>query len=157
MSQQRVSRRQFLESTALGAAALATRVPTAAPSATPHPAASFRAPRTAAFELEEATIADLQAGMKSAKYTSVRLCQLYLARIQAMDKTGLNLHAVIETNPDALAIAAQLDAERKAGKLRGLLHGIPILIKDNIATGDKMLTTAGSLSRPSSGFASPYS
>jgi len=83
--------------------------------------------------------------MKSGKYTSQRLTQLYLARIQALDKTGANLHAVIETNPDALAIAAQLDAERKAGKLRGALHGIPILIKDNIATGDKMLTTAGSL------------
>src|SRR5437660_2475669 len=140
MSSHPVSRRQFLESTALGAAAVAI---------VPRPAVSSPSlvlvPHFPAFELEEATIAELQAGMKSGKYTSVRLCQLYLARIQAMDKTGPSLRAVIETNPDALAIAAQLDAERKAGKLRGALHGIPVLIKDNIATGDKMLTTAGSL------------
>ena len=134
-----VSRREFLEATALGAAATAIRVPPGAPRGpTPHTPLP-------AFELEEATIADLQAGMKSGKYTSQRLCQLYLARIQSMDKTGPNLHAVIETNPDALAIATQLAAERKAGKVRGPLHGIPVLIKDNIATGDKMLTTAGSL------------
>src|SRR5437660_4945358 len=140
MSSHPVSRRQFLESTALGAAAVAI---------VPRPAVSSPSlvlvPHFPAFELEEATIAELQAGMKSGKYTSVRLCQLYLARIQAMDKTGPSLRAVIETNPDALAIAAQLDAERKAGKLRGALHGIPVLIKDNIATGDRMLTTAGSL------------
>ncbi len=138
MTSHPVSRREFLESTALGAAVVA--IPSHHVPRTTH-----HSPRTPAFELEEATITDLQAGMKSGKYTSVRLCQLYLARIQAMDKTGPNLHAVIETNPDALAIAAQLDAERKAGKLRGPLHGIPVLIKDNIATGDKMLTTAGSL------------
>ncbi len=143
MSKQRVSRRQFLESTALGAAAVAVSSrPAAASPVSRLPSPGFSVPP---FELEEATIADLQAGMKSGKYTSVRLCQLYLARIQAMDKTGPNLHAVIETNPDALSVAAQLDAERKAGKLRGPLHGIPVLIKDNIATGDKMLTTAGSM------------
>ena len=139
MSKQHVSRRQFLESTALGAAAAAIRLPVEGPrGTTPH---SPPPP----FELDEATISGLQDAMRTGKYSAQRLTQLYLARIQAMDKTGPNLHAVIETNPDALAIAAQLDAERKAGKLRGPLHGIPVLIKDNIATGDKMLTTAGSL------------
>ena len=66
-------------------------------------------------------------------------------RIEQIDKAGPGLHAVIEVNPDALAIADQMDKERKAGKLRGPMHGIPVLVKDNIDTGDKMMTTAGSL------------
>ncbi len=139
MSKQPVSRREFLEATTLGAAAAAIRLPIDAPRGT------TRHSPPLAFELEEATISSLQDAMRAGKYTSQRLCQLYLARIQAMDKTGPALRAVIETNPEALSIAAQLDSERKAGKLRGPLHGIPVLIKDNIATGDKMLTTAGSL------------
>jgi amidase len=77
--------------------------------------------------------------------TSKQLTQKYLDRIKAVDKSGPMLNAVIEVNPDALVIAAQMDAERKAGKLRGPLHGIPVLIKDNINTGDKMMTTAGAL------------
>src|SRR5262249_21023364 len=75
----------------------------------------------------------------------VALTQAYLARIDAIDKRGVGLNAVIELNPDAMAIAESLDAERKAGKVRGPLHGIPILIKDNIDTADRMHTTAGSL------------
>jgi amidase len=97
------------------------------------------------FELEEITIHELQAGLKSGKYTSRRLCTAYLARIQQIDGAGPTLKSVIETNSDALALADAADAERKAGKVRGPLHGIPVLIKDNIATGDKMKTTAGSL------------
>jgi amidase len=97
------------------------------------------------FELEEATLAQLQEWMRSGRYTSQQLCQLYLARIEALDHKGPTLKSVIETNPDALGLAAQLDAERKAGKVRGPLHGIPVLIKDNIATADRMETTAGSL------------
>jgi amidase len=97
------------------------------------------------FELEEITILELQAGLKSGKYTSRRLVTAYLSRIQQIDGAGPTLRSVIETNPDALALADAADAERKAGKVRGPLHGIPVLIKDNIATGDKMKTTAGSL------------
>jgi amidase len=103
--------------------------------------------------LEEATIPKLLDLMASGKYTARALTDLYLARIEATNRRGPELGAVIEINPDATAIADVLDAERRAGTLRGRLHGIPILIKDNIDTGDKMLTTAGSpalaQSRPS--------
>ena len=97
------------------------------------------------FELNEATIDSLQQKMQKGEYTSRSLTQLYLQRIEDIDKKGPALHAVIETNPDALSIADELDKERKSGKLRGPLHGIPVLVKDNIDTGDKMMTTAGSL------------
>ena len=93
-------------------------------------------------EIEEATIASLQAEMASGKATSHIITQAYLSRIAEIDK---KLNSVIELNPDALAIADAMDAERKAGKLRGPLHGIPVLIKDNIDTADRMKTTAGSL------------
>ncbi len=97
------------------------------------------------FNLEEATIADLQQKMQAGSETSRSLAEKYLARIEAVDRSGPALHSVLETNPDALAIADQLDAERKARGPRGPLHGIPILLKDNIATADRMMTTAGSL------------
>jgi len=96
-------------------------------------------------ELEDATIAELQAGMASGKYTSRSITVVYLQRIEAMDKKGPGLRSVLETNPDALAQAAALDAERKAKGPRGPLHGIPILVKDNVATRDRMQSTAGSL------------
>lgn len=83
--------------------------------------------------------------MRAGKLTSQSLVSQYLKRIAAIDKAGPRINSVIELNPDALSIAASLDRERKAGKLRGPLHGIPVLLKDNIATGDKMCTTAGSL------------
>ena len=98
-----------------------------------------------AFDLEEATVADLQARMKAGSETSRSLVDKYLARIEAVDRTGPTLHSVIEVNPDARSIADALDAERKAKGPRGPLHGIPVLIKDNIATADGMMTTAGSL------------
>src|SRR5258707_7033390 len=104
-----------------------------------------QSPSRAAFTLEEATIADLQQRMQSGRETARSLAEQYLARIDAVDRQGPALHGVIETNPDALTIADQLDAERKARGPRGPLHGIPILIKDNIATADRMMTTAGSL------------
>jgi amidase len=97
------------------------------------------------FPLLEATVDQLQAKMASGESSSVSITKLYLKRIETIDKKGPALNAVIEINPDALAIAAAMDAERKAGKVRGPLHGIPILIKDNINSGDKMMTTAGSL------------
>lgn len=97
------------------------------------------------FELNEITITELQEKMSSGKYTSEDITKLYLQRIEATDKNGPRLNSVIELNPDALSIAKALDEERKAGKTRGPLHGIPVLIKDNIDTADKMMTTAGSL------------
>ncbi len=106
---------------------------------------SVAALRAAEFRFTEATIDDLQTQMQAGKLTARELTTAYLARIAAIDKAGPKINAVIELNPDALGIADQLDAERKAGRVRGPLHGIPILIKDNISTADKMETTAGSL------------
>ncbi len=95
-----------------------------------------------ALTLEEATIAELQDAMRSGRQTARSIAEIYLARISEVDK---QINSVIERNPAALDIAAKLDEECKAGKLRGPLHGIPILIKDNIDTADRMTTTAGSL------------
>ncbi len=99
----------------------------------------------APFELEEATIAQLQAGLQAGQHTSVALVEKYLARIDELNLRGPQLRAVIEINPDAHAIADALDKERKEKGPRGPLHGIPILLKDNIATHDRTTTTAGSL------------
>ena len=102
-------------------------------------------PAPAPFDLEEATIAGLQQRMQSGQDTARSLVDKYLARIEAVDRSGPALHSVLEVNPDARTIADRLDAERKSRGPRGPLHGIPILIKDNIATADRMMTTAGSL------------
>ena len=91
------------------------------------------------------TVAQLQEAMSAGRYTSRRLVDLYTERINAIDRNGPTLRSVIELNPDAPSIADTLDAERTSGRIRGPLHGIPILIKDNIDTGDRMMTTAGSL------------
>ena len=109
------------------------------------PSAQRQAGAPPPFDLEEATIADLQQRMQSGQETARSLVEKYLARIDAIDKNGPALQSVLEVNPDALAIADALDAERKSRGPRGPLHGIPILIKDNIATADRMMTTAGSL------------
>jgi len=97
------------------------------------------------FELDELTISDLQEGMKSGKFTARSLVKKYLDRIDDVDKGGPSINAVIEINPEAASIAESLDRERKDKGPRGPLHGIPILIKDNIGTADRMMTTAGSL------------
>jgi amidase len=97
------------------------------------------------FELGEITVAELQGEMRSGRLTARSLAEKYLARIEKVDKHGPAVNSVIEVNPDALAMAAELDRERKAKGPRGPLHGIPVLIKDNIATRDRMMTTAGSL------------
>ena len=97
------------------------------------------------FELDEITIGELQDGMKSGKFTARSLVEKYTARIDEVDKHGPAVNAIIELNPDALSIADALDQERKNKGPRGPLHGIPVLIKDNIDTADKMMTTAGSL------------
>ncbi|HEY3283835.1 MAG TPA: amidase [Armatimonadota bacterium] len=98
-----------------------------------------------AFDLEEATVNDLQAAMAAGRLTSRAITAKYLERIDALDRRGPTLRYVIETNPDALSIAEELDAERKAKGPRGPLHGLPVLVKDNIDTADRMTTTAGSL------------
>ncbi len=97
------------------------------------------------FDLEEATLADLQGRMRDGKLTSREITRRYLVRIEATNLMGPELRHVIETNPEALTLAEALDAERKAQGPRGPLHGVPVLIKDNIATADRMQTTAGSL------------
>src|SRR5688572_16270897 len=127
-----MKRRNFLQTTA-----------TALTVAIAKPASSFTPPP--AFELEELTIPELQQGLQSGKYTSRSLVEKYSERINDIDKRGPKLNSVIELNPDSEGIAAALDRERKERGPRGPLHGIPILIKDNIDTHDKMMTTAGSL------------
>ena len=137
-------RRQFLQ------ASLITGMATAAPlmpliSSAHENSAPARPSSAPSFELDEITISELQDGMASGKYTARSITEKYLARIQAVDKHGPAVNSVIETNPDALAIANTLDKERKQKAPRGPLYGIPVLIKDNIDTADKMMTTAGSL------------
>ncbi len=135
-----LSRRKFLESgIVVSAASLA--FPALAAVENPAPVAAKVKP----FELDEITVAELQDGMESGKYTSRSITQKYLDRIEAIDKHGPALNSVIELNPDALAIADSMDAERRAKGSRGPMHGIPVLIKDNIGTADRMMTTAGSL------------
>jgi amidase len=142
------ARREFLRTSLVGAAAIATAA--AKPLVAGEPAlrgsnSVVYSVDVAAFELDEITIGDLQEGMKSGKYTSRSITEKYLARIDAIDKQGPAINAIIELNPDALSIADAMDKERKEKGSRGPLHGIPILIKDNINTADKMMTTAGSL------------
>jgi amidase len=151
-----MNRRNFLKNSSLAGLSLSTL---AVVSCNPGPAkkegqataaattADGSASATAAgdFALHETTIAQLQEQMKSGAHTARSITQLYLDRIAAIDAGGPALKSVIEVNPDALSIADALDQERKSGKVRGPLHGIPVLIKDNIDTADKMMTTAGSL------------
>ncbi|PVD51847.1 amidase [Terrimonas sp.] len=99
----------------------------------------------ASFELDEETISSLQEKIAAGKYSSEQITKLYLQRIEAIDKNGPKLNSVIEINPDAVSIAKAMDDERNTGKIRSAMHGIPVLIKDNIDTADKMQTTAGSL------------
>jgi amidase len=142
-------RREFLKAgleAGLGAAALPAVPALAAVSGADEVGPRARRKSGArSFELDELTLADLQAGLSSGKFTARSLAESYLARIAEIDRGGSALRSVIETNPDALAIADALDRERKQKDARGPLHGIPVLIKDNIDTADRMQTTAGSL------------
>ena len=97
------------------------------------------------FEFDEVSVGELQEGMKTGKLTAKYITEKYLERIETLDKRGPSLRAVIEINPEAVMIAGSLDKERKAKGPRGPMHGIPVLIKDNIGTADRMTTTAGSL------------
>lgn len=107
-------------------------------------AAASRAPIDAGFEWLEASAAELAGAMAEGRTTATKLVEAYTTRIAAVDRAGPTLKSVIELNPEAAAIAAQLDAERAAGRVRGPLHGLPLLVKDNIATIDRMSTSAGS-------------
>ena len=139
-----VERRRFIQAGLLGASAVAFLD---GPSQLAH--ADIRGYEAAVpvppFELDELSVGELQEGMGSGRFTAYSLADKYLARIEAIDKHGPAINSVIEVNPDALAIAKALDKERKQKHIRGSLHGIPVLIKDNIDTADRMMTTAGSL------------
>ncbi len=128
-----MNRRHFLHAGSLTGLGLMTAKLSSGRAATPPDA------------LEEITISQLQEQMKKGQATAVSITRAYLDRIRMLDQQGPRLRSVIELNPDALAIAAAMDKERKEGKIRGPLHGIPVLVKDNINTADKMMTTAGSL------------
>ncbi|RKS94249.1 amidase [Flavobacterium limicola] len=141
-----MKRRSFLTTATLASVGLTTLVITGCtPSSKKDENAASFEDSNAAFELDEETIDSLRKKLVSGKYTSEQLVHIYLKRIEAIDKNGPQLNSVIEINPDAVSIAIELDKEMKSGKSRGPLHGIPILIKDNIDTGDKMQTTAGAL------------
>lgn len=140
-------RRRFLQQAALGSAALASS-PAFAAAPVASPAAQARVPRASLAvgeEVLERGVDALQQAMQSGALTSRAITQAYLRRIDAIDRQGPAINSVIELNPDALDLAARLDRERAAGTVRGPLHGIPVLIKDNIDTADRMKTTAGSL------------
>lgn len=134
----RLKRRTFLVSSLAAGSALAVgKLPLAAQ--------STESGRTDEFPWREATIDQLQAEMAAGRLTAVALTEAYLERIAQIDRAGPKLNSVIELNPDARAIATQLDCERAAGQVRGALHGIPVLVKDNLDSADRMHTTAGSL------------
>ena len=137
-----LSRREFVGS-GLAGGALAAGLPW--PRGRAGVVLPARPPVQAAFELEEMTIVQLQDGMRAGRWTARGVAEQYLARIDQLDQRGPALRTVIEINPDAVSIAAQMDAERASKGPRGPLHGIPVLIKDNIDTGDRMHTSAGSL------------
>ncbi len=143
-SQSDPSRRSFLKKS-LGASAAAAVYPALAAGREITPPGDAVAPEVKSFELDEITIPELQDGMKSGKFTARSLVEKYLERIDDIDKRGPAVNSIIELNPDAVAIADALDQERKAKGPRGPMHGIPVLIKDNIDTADRMMTTAGSL------------
>lgn len=139
-----MDRRRFLGTAAAGGAGLTLGAGgcTSADSTAGSTGSSAQIP---SFELDEITVDELQASMESGERTARSITELYLRRIEEMDGQGPELRSIIETNPDALRIADELDAERRASGPRGPLHGIPVAIKDNIDTHDGMTTTAGSL------------
>ena len=134
-----MKRREFLQTAALASVVAVTK-PTTAFASTIN-----RESVLPDFELQEITITQLQVAMTSGRFSSRSLVAKYLDHIADVDRDGPKLNSVIELNPEASEIAERLDDERKAGRLRGPLHGIPLLIKDNIDTADRMTTTAGSL------------
>lgn len=148
-----IERRRFVAASAVGGAAAVLGVHGCAPDGAPDAgtgasgdgAAGAAPSPPPTFELDEATVADLQATMESGQRTARSIARLYLDRIEALDGQGPELRSVIETNPEALEIADRLDEERRRSGPRGPLHGIPVALKDNIDTHDRLTTTAGSL------------
>ena len=141
-----MKRRDFLTGTTLATVGLATLFVEGCNNTTKNiEDDSIQSDDTIPFDLDEETISSLSKKLALATYSSQQLVELYLKRIENIDKAGPKLNSIIELNPDAISIAKQMDNERKDGKIRGPLHGIPILLKDNIDTADKMQTTAGSL------------
>ncbi|HXV63440.1 MAG TPA: amidase [Vicinamibacteria bacterium] len=142
-----MDRRRFLGYSALGSATLVTSTFGCAPAERTTSEGSSQAPPAGEepFELHEATVAELQEGMSSGRLTARSIAEAYLRRIEALDRQGPELRSIIEINPEALEIADELDAERQSNGPRGPLHGIPVALKDNIDTHDRMTTTAGSL------------
>ena len=141
-----INRRKFLQDCAMGSVAVGLTPLLPLTKTRPSPPSS----NSALAELEEVTIAELQNAMKSGRLSARSIAEKYLARIARLDKRGPAVNSIIELNPDALSIAEALDRERKIKGARGPLHGIPVLIKDNIDTADRMSTTAGSLALASS-------
>jgi amidase len=143
------SRRVFLKATSalsvLATSGVAAGLTACTRAEAPGPADTGTATAAQPFELEEWSVAQLGDAMRQGQLTSRAVTERYLARIAAVDQQGPMLRSVIETNPDALTIAEGLDDERRSGRVRGPLHGVPVLIKDNIDTADRMSTTAGSL------------
>ena len=141
-----MKRRSFLTTATLASAGITTLLITGCNSSTTkNEGAALVENSCSDFELDEETISSLNEKLSSGKYTSKQLVEMYLERIKAIDQNGAKLNSIIEVNPDAVAIATMMDKELKSGKSRGPLHGIPVVIKDNIDTADKMQTTAGSL------------
>jgi len=141
-----MDRRRFVGTTVAGGVGIVVGSTGCAPTDAPSPVRSTdQRSDIPPFELDETTVDELQRSMESGERTARSITELYLERIQAMDRQGTELRSFIETNPDALAIADALDAERRENGPRGPLHGIPVAIKDNIDTHDRMTTTAGSL------------
>ena len=140
-----LSRRDFLRVSGVAGALAVTESSGAGGFGAPAPAGQTTPAGADDFPLAEATVADLQEWLASGEWTTRAITEAYLGRIEEIDGRGPALRSVLETNPDALAIADTLDRERGEGRLRGPLHGIPVLLKDNIDTADRMTTTAGSL------------
>ena len=140
-----MNRRKFLMNTSVAGLAATTIASTTFEATAKTPPETIIKDFKDDFKLNEVTIGELQQKMKDGNLTSKAITQMYLKRIEAIDKKGPAINSVIEINPDAIKIAEEMDRERKAGKLRGPMHGIPVLIKDNIDTADKMMTTAGAL------------
>ncbi|MEX1238985.1 MAG: amidase [Cyclobacteriaceae bacterium] len=140
-----MKRRDFLLKSALAGCVLPSALLNSCQNSSPGSPASGQDDTDDPFELKEVSIEALQQKMEKGEYTSRVLVEMYLRRIKEIDQDGSRLNSVIEVNPDALAIAEKLDEERRSGRVRSVLHGIPFLVKDNIDTGDRMMTTAGSL------------
>jgi amidase len=140
------ARRKFIQTSLLAGASVVvlSPVPSSASSLNNSQARGANSPG-GSFEFDEMTVTEMQEGMASGRFTAHSITDKYLARIESIDKHGPAINSVIEVNPDAISIAKALDKERKQKHVRGPLHGIPVLIKDNIDTADRMMTTAGSL------------